>query len=113
MVLVLRSDASQPGSLPTGTVAMTAMQPLAPWAVPRAGGAEAAAAVVIGARLVTATAVRHAARWVNLMIPAPLPRGGRTRSLAITRRTAGWICLFDSDMPWPGTPNCAAIVGPA
>jgi hypothetical protein len=39
--------------------------------MPLANGAEAAAAVVIGARLVTATAVRHAARWVNLMMTAP------------------------------------------
>src|SRR5262245_46880746 len=80
MVWVFGSAAIPPGPPPTGMVAVTATQPLAPWATPRASGAEAAAAVAIGTRPVMATAVKHAARQVNRTISCLLARYRQSRT---------------------------------
>src|SRR5215469_16522814 len=74
MVLVFGSAATASGALPTRMVAVTAIQPLARWAMPRAEDAGAAAAIV-GAAIaspVLATAVSTAPRCVNVMMSRPL-----------------------------------------
>src|SRR5438876_891104 len=72
MVLVFGSAATPTGRLPTGMVAVTVIQSFASWAMARAGAADAVAAVVVGASPVMAMVIRHAARWVNLMMSGPL-----------------------------------------
>src|SRR6266566_2073088 len=74
MVLVFGSAATPPGKVPTGMVAVTVMQPLTAWAVPRAEDADAAAGVVgaASASPVMAAAMGIVARNVNLMMSHPL-----------------------------------------
>src|SRR5215467_4408978 len=74
MVLVFGSAVTASGALPTGIVAVTVIQPLARWAMPRAEDADAAAAIpgAASASPVVATAVSIAPRCVNLMMSCPL-----------------------------------------
>src|SRR5215470_11776978 len=73
MVPVFGFTVTPRGKFPTGTVAVTAMQPFAPWAVPGAEDAGAALAMVVatGASAVTAAPITHAVHRVNLMMSCP------------------------------------------
>src|SRR5690348_1255073 len=73
MVLVFGFAATPSGLWPTGMVAVTVMQPLAAWAVPRTEDAGAAAAVAgaASASPVMAAAMRIVARAVHLMMSCP------------------------------------------